>query len=164
VVPTPSYLQAAGADRAGLVAGYRRRWVRLRGARRGYLTWRSAVRGCGASRRPTDRVEVVAWALGARVSVAIVGPTRALRLLDRVPLRRSGGEHLAATDRDALFRLAGRCLGEAVARSQYLRVRGRPHELVLGVAGSAGDLRAHAWLEPLDAAPAGFEALHRFSR
>nr|MDQ6948093.1 lasso peptide biosynthesis B2 protein [Actinomycetota bacterium] len=111
-----------------------------------------------------DRVEVVAWSLASRILVTFTGPNHALRLLDRVRLRRTGGEHLAATDRDALFRLAGRCLGEAVARSEYLRVRGRPHELVLGVAGTAGDFRAHAWLEPLDPVPAGFHALHRYSR
>lgn len=165
VIPTPSYLRAtrAGGD-AGLVAGYRRRWTRLKSARDGYLIWRSAIRDCGASRRIADRVEIVAWSLGTRVLVGAVGTVRTLGLLDRVRLQRSTGERLAQTDHDALFRLAGRCLGQSIARSQYLRVRGRPHWLILGVDTSTGDFQAHAWLEPLDPAPAEFEVLHRFSR
>lgn len=165
VVPTPEFVQAAkGSDRMSRAAYYRRRLARLRGLVAGFRLWRSAVRTCGASRRASDRIEVIVWSLVARAGIATMGIQRTLLLLDRSRLRRTGGEDLASTRRDALFRLAGRCLGESVARSQYLRVRGQPHEVVLGVSGPVSGLRAHAWLEPLDAGPRGFEAVHRFSR
>ncbi len=43
-------------------------------------------------------------------------------------------------------------------------MRGVPHDLVLGVSGAIGHLKAHAWLEPIDVGPPGFEVIHRFSR
>jgi hypothetical protein len=165
VIPTSGYLRAVGgpADTT-LASRYGRRLLRLTGVIGGYRAWRSAVRACGASRRVSDRVEVAVWSLIARAGIRVGGPTATLRVLDRIPLRRHGGEELAATDRDALFRLAGRCLGESTARSQYLRVRGRRHRLVLGVASSPLGLRSHAWLEPMDAPPPGFEVIHSFDR
>ncbi len=165
VIPTPAYLRGTeGTSGTGLASSYGRRLARLRSVVEGFRAWRSAVRECGASRRLSDRIEVVAWSLAARVGIGTVGVKATLRLFDLIPLQRRGGERLAFTERDALFRLAGRCLGESIARSAYLRLRGSRHELVLGVRRSANGVQGHAWLEPFDTAPPEFEVIHRFGR
>ncbi|MEZ5165235.1 MAG: lasso peptide biosynthesis B2 protein [Acidimicrobiales bacterium] len=51
--------------------------------------------------------------------------------------------------RPRFFRGAGACLSRGMARSQYLRMRGIPTTLVLGVAGGIAAFDAHAWLEPI---------------
>jgi transglutaminase-like putative cysteine protease len=72
--------------------------------------------------------------------------------------------HTVAFPDDRQVRLAGACLGRSLARSHYLRLRGVPHRVVIGVTGGAREFRAHAWIAPYEAAPDGFVELRSIDR
>jgi transglutaminase superfamily protein len=47
----------------------------------------------------------------------------------------------------ALRRRPASCLERALVLQRWYAAHGRPHDVVIGVAGSSADFRAHAWLE-----------------
>lgn len=109
------------------------------------------------------RVEILLWSLLARVLVRRLSLERALTLLDRFP-RRAHPTAGFTMPLERTFRGAGACLGRSLARSQFLRVRGQPHAIVIGVRGGTTALRAHAWVEPCDPVEPSFVELRRIAR
>ncbi|MEA2597398.1 MAG: Transglutaminase-like superfamily [Thermomicrobiales bacterium] len=106
-----------------------------------------------SARRALVTAEALAWSALVRLLLATRASEGALRALDSLP-RRAPRADPVPLPAEGPFRLAGACLGRSLARSQYLRTRGRPHVLVFGVRGGAAAFAAHAWLEgdPVDPA------------
>jgi len=109
------------------------------------------------------RVEILFWSLLARVLVRRLSLERSLRLLDRLPHRARSTAGFAVPP-ERTFRGAGACLGRSLARSQFLRVRGHSHAVVIGVRGGTTALHAHAWVEPCDPVEPSFVELRRIAR
>lgn len=111
------------------------------------------------------RAEILAWSLLARLLVRTCSLRRAVALLDAVP-RPPGTSRrdLGPIAPEAAFGRAGACLGRSLARSQFLRMRRRPHAIVIGTRGGAATLRAHAWIEPCDQPAPTFVEIRRIRR
>lgn len=109
-------------------------------------------------------VELAVWSVAVRVAIAFLPLARVLRALDVVPKRHRRETRTSAFPTDTQVRLAGACLGRSLARSQYLRVRGVPHRVVIGVTGGTRAFRAHAWVAPYEEAPEGFVELRSIDR
>ena len=109
------------------------------------------------------RVEILFWSLLVRVLVHRLSLERSLRLLDRLPHRAHSTAGFAMPP-ERVFRGAGACLGRSLARSQFLRVRGHPHAIVIGVQGGTTALHAHAWVAPWDPVESSFVELRRIAR
>ena len=118
-----------------------------------------------APRLPRARVKVEAftWSILTRVLLATLSLERTLQTLDALPHRRRTTSGINPPD-EGPFWLAGACLGKAIARSQYLRVRGHANAVVIGVQGGTGTFAAHAWLEPYDNPSNQFHEIRRFVR
>lgn len=116
-------------------------------------------------RRAVTLAEVLLWSALARLLLKRVRTERVFHLLDRLP-RRMAPSGPPSLPPESTFRLAGACLGRSVARSQYLRTRGQPHSVVLGVRGGLANFAAHAWLDPfdIDELPSDFVELWRVER
>jgi hypothetical protein len=106
--------------------------------------------------------EVLIWSGLARVLVGMQPIERAVYWLDLLPRRRPGSRAVALPP-ERPFRLAGACLGRSLARSQYLRMRGQPSALIIGVRGGLSAFAAHAWLEgdPVDPDFVEIRRIHR---
>jgi hypothetical protein len=164
--PTPDYLRyrepVARRGSFGLVVGYVWRPIHLglgflRGARR----W-SRVHGELAGIGLIGRAELVVWSGLARVLLPIVGLKKTLIAFDAIP--RVPAMAMQGSPVPPRGRLIGTCLPRSVARSQYLRMRRREHEIVLGVGRDDHSVSAHAWLEPFDPDSSGFEVIYRVRR
>lgn len=92
------------------------------------------------------RLEMGLWSALVRTLLATMSTERAIALLDALPHRHATTRPLAIPPERGV-RFAGACLGRSLARSQYLRLRGHPHHLVIGVKGQIHDFQAHAWLD-----------------
>lgn len=108
--------------------------------------------------------EMLIWSLTVRILVARMPLSRTLQLLDAVPHRGSHPIDPVGFASDRQVRFAGACLGRSLARSQYLRLRGVPHSVVIGAAGGSEGFRAHAWVAPYESAPEGFVILRSIER
>jgi hypothetical protein len=109
-------------------------------------------------------VELLVWSGIARLLVSRCSLSRSVRALDWLPTRsRTSAENASFPD-DRQVRLAGACLGQSLARSQYLRTRGISHSIVIGTRGGLMDFNAHAWISPFEECPEGFVEIHRIER
>jgi hypothetical protein len=108
--------------------------------------------------------ELAFWSVAVRMALAFLPMARVLRALDVAPKRHGRESRTAAFPTDTQVRLAGACLGRSLARSQYLRLRGVPHRIVIGVTGGTRAFRAHAWIAPYEEAPEGFVELRSIER
>lgn len=108
--------------------------------------------------------ELLCWSLLARGGIAVLSLSRTLALLDRLPHRSRSPSRPVSLPPDRHVRFAGACLGRSLARSQYLRARGVPHSIVIGVTGGVAAFQAHAWVGPYETAPDGFVELRRVDR
>lgn len=109
-------------------------------------------------------IELLGWSVVSRLLVARLSLAQSLRILDMAPRHMLRGTRPATFPSDRAVRLAGACLGRSLARSQYLRLRGVSHTVVIGATGGIEDFRAHAWVAPFEAAPDGFVELRRIER
>ncbi len=109
------------------------------------------------------RSEGMLWAIVVRTLLTVSSTQRAISILDALPRLKPRSGQTEALPPEAPFRRAGACLGRSLARSQYLRIRGRPHVFVIGVAGGVNTFEAHAWLAG-DAFPADFQPLWEVHR
>jgi hypothetical protein len=109
------------------------------------------------------RSEGMLWSIVVRTLLTVSSTQRAIRILDALPRLKPRSNPTAALPPEAPFRRAGACLGRSLARSQYLRIRGRPHIFIIGVAGGVNQFEAHAWLAG-DAFPADFQPLWEVHR
>jgi len=108
-------------------------------------------------------IEILILSLLTRALLKICSVDRTIHLLDLVP-RRSRAAMPPEPSAERWFRLAGACLGRSIARSQFLRLRGHPHVVVIGVQGGIDRFAAHAWLDPYDSPQLDFVELRRFHR
>lgn len=108
-------------------------------------------------------IEIGMWSVLVRLLLATVTTERALSVLDALP-RRSPRCTSVEVPAQRWFKLAGACLGQSLARSQYLRTRGYPTDLVIGVRGGVTDFAAHAWLLNYDSADDTFVEIRRIRR
>lgn len=125
---------------------------------------RSITRGMRflLSIRSMKALEALAWALVVRGLLAILPTERVIQLLDAIPRKQRPEQSVLPPPEDHV-RLAGRCLGRSLARSQYLRIRGESHIVVIGIPRDVGSFHAHAWLDAYDD-PADFLELRRIAR
>jgi hypothetical protein len=100
--------------------------------------------------------ELLGWSLIARLLVTRLSLKRTLRILDALPKSPPSNTGIALFPSDRQVRFAGACLGRSLARSQFLRVRGIRHHLVIGTTGGVANFRAHAWIAPFETAPEDF--------
>jgi len=110
------------------------------------------------------RVEVLVWSLLSRALVRYCSLEKALKLLDNLPTRTPGLLSTFGIPPEQVFGRAGACLGRSLARSQFLRMRGRPHAIVIGGTGGTTGFVAHAWIEPCDPPDPRFVEIRRISR
>jgi hypothetical protein len=108
--------------------------------------------------------ELFVWSVVVRLLIAGVPLSRTLQLLDIVPYRVGRANDAVRFPSERQVRFAGACLGRSLARSQYLRLRGVSHSVVIGTSGGADGFRAHAWVAPFEAAPQGFVVLRAIER
>ncbi len=109
------------------------------------------------------RLEVLFWSALVRILLALLPTEQVVSALNTLP--RGGGSSSSSTiPSDDEVALAGACLGRALARSQYLRRRGQPHTVVIGVSGTVSIFAAHAWLDPYDPMPEGYAEIRRIPR
>lgn len=111
--------------------------------------------------RPST-LEAAVWAAASRVSLRAIRFERTVTLFDRLALRPAAS--LPSMPPARCFSIAGACLGQSLARSQFLRRRGARHSLVLGVLKEGQRFEAHAWISPLETPPAGFAEIRRIDR
>lgn len=112
-------------------------------------------------RRTARRGEILAWSGLVRLLLATRSIDQTVAILDRLPRRKTGQARPLPPEWP--FRFAGMCLGRSIARSQYLRVRGCPSTLVIGVRGDLSTFAAHAWLDG-DAVEPDYVELRRVRR
>lgn len=122
-------------------------------------------RGSWRWRRPRQALrfaEILVWSALVRLLLLTRSIDQAVRWLDLLPRRRSGASH-GVPPPEGPFRLAGACLGRSLARSQYLRIRGQPSIVVIGVRGGLATFAAHAWLDgdPVDPDFVELRRIHR---
>ena len=108
-------------------------------------------------------IEIVMWSVLVRLLLATVTTERALSVLDALPRRSPRGTSVDVPAQ-RWFKLAGACLGQSLARSQYLRMHGCPTDVVIGVRGSLESFAAHAWLPEYDRAGDDFVEIRRIRR
>ena len=107
--------------------------------------------------------EILAWSICVRMLLRTLSFDRVLRLLNRLPSRAAPGRRVELPQA-RMFSLAGACLGKSLARSQYLRRRGQPHTIAIGVRGGTGSFAAHAWIEGFEAEVDDFVVIRRVAR
>ena len=118
-------------------------------------------------RRPVGEIPVLAlietfsWSLTVRFLISFSHNGRTLAVLDRLPRW-----HLSSKSSLPIeyFRIAGTCLGQSIACSQYLRQRKVPHTIVIGVRREDGRVVAHAWVDPIEPSPTEFQEIRRIVR
>jgi hypothetical protein len=108
--------------------------------------------------------ELFVWSVVVRLLIAGAPLSKTLQLLDIVPYRVRRAADAVSFPSERQVRFAGACLGRSLARSQYLRLRGVSHSVVIGAAGGSDGFRAHAWVDPFEAPPQGFVVLRAIER
>jgi hypothetical protein len=108
-------------------------------------------------------IEILAWSLLVRVLLKTIALERSLLILNVLPRRRASSRPVDPPP-EPQFALAGACLGKSLARSQFLRTRGQPHVVVVGVRGGTGSFAAHAWLEGYDSEATDYVAIRKIIR
>jgi hypothetical protein len=108
-------------------------------------------------------VEAFIWSVTTRGLLHLLRTEQVIHLLDVFP-RRSQAPTPVTPPSEHDVRHAGACLGRSLARSQFLRLRGQPHAVVIGTRGGISAFEAHAWLDPFDLPPHDFIEIRRIPR